>query len=160
MIRLLLKNDPIIIKTTEYVYVVPVTPANLEDEDQVTQDNIRELAEALSKTKILFDLDKDIPKITDYNDNIRRTVEILKKDRSLGLIVEGYTCDLGAEAHNRDLAQRRAIAIRKMFIDQGVYPEQISIAAYTANDPENKINIPDPSREEHRAAIFRIIKNR
>ena len=91
-------NDPIIIKTTEYVYVVPVTPANLEDEDQVTQDNIRELAEALSKTKILFDLDKDIPKITDYNDNIRRTVEILKKDRSLGLIVEGYTCDLGAEA--------------------------------------------------------------
>lgn len=153
-------NDPIIIKTTEYVYVVPVTPANLEEEDKVTQDNIRELADALSKTKILFDLDKDIPKITDYNDNIRKTVEILKRDRSLGLIVEGYTCDLGAEAHNRDLAQRRAIAIRQLFIDQGVYPEQISIAAYTVNDPENKMNIPDPRREEHRAAIFRIIKNR
>ena len=119
-----------------------------------------ELAEALSNTKILFDLDKDIPKITDNNDNVRKTIEILKKDRSLGLIVEGYTCDLGSEAHNRDLAQRRAIAIRQMFINQGVSPDQISIASYTYNDPQNKINIPDAQREEHRAAIFRIIKNK
>ena len=47
-----------------------------------------------------------------------------------------------------------------MFINQGVSPEQISIASYTYNDPQNKINIPDAQREEHRAAIFRIIKNK
>ena len=151
-------NEPIIVKTTEYVYIVPVTPTNVEEEDKETKENILQLAEALSNTKILFDLDKDIPKITDNNDNIRKTVEILKKDKSLGLIVEGYTCDLGSEAHNRDLAQRRAIAIRQMFINQGVSPDQISIASYTYNDPQNKINIPDSRREEHRAAIFRIIK--
>lgn len=151
-------NDPIIIKTTEYVYIVPVTPTNIEEEDKKTQDNIQELAEALSNTKILFDLDKDIPKITDNNDNVKKTIEILKKDKSLALIVEGYTCDLGSEAHNRDLAQRRAIAIRQMFINQGVSPDQISIASYTYNDPQNKLNIPDDRREEHRAAIFRIIK--
>lgn len=151
-------NEPIIVKTTEYVYIVPVTPTNVEEEDKDTKENILQLAEALSNTKILFDLDKDIPKITDNNDNIRKTVEILKKDKSLGLIVEGYTCDLGSEAHNRDLAQRRAIAIRQMFINQGVSPDQISIASYTYNDPQNKINIPDSKREEHRAAIFRIIK--
>lgn len=151
-------NEPIIVKTTEYVYIVPVTPTNVEEEDKDTKENILQLAEALSNTKILFDLDKDIPKITDNNDNIRKTVEILKKDKSLGLIVEGYTCDLGSEAHNRDLAQRRAIAIRQMFINQGVSPDQISIASYTYNDPQNKINIPDTKREEHRAAIFRIIK--
>lgn len=153
-------NEPIIIKTTEYVYIVPVTPANLEEEDRQTRESILDLADALSNTKILFDLDKDIPKITDNNDNIKKTIQILKKDRSLGLVVEGYTCDLGTEVHNRDLAQRRAIAIRQMFINQGVSPDQISIASYTYNDPQNRINIPDAQREEHRAAIFRIIKNK
>ena len=154
-------NEPIIIKNTEYVYIVPATPEGYEEDDNLSKadkDNIRALAEALSNTKILFDLDKDIPKITEYNDNIRKTVEILKKDKSLGLIVEGYTCDIGSEAHNRDLAQRRAEAVRNMFITQGVNASQISIAAYTVNDPENKKNIPQAAKEEHRAAIFRIIK--
>ena len=155
-------NDPIIIKNTEYIYIVPTCPAGYEEDDALTQeekDNIRALADALSNTKILFDLDKDVPKINDQNDNINRTVTILKKDKSLGLVIEGYTCDIGSEAHNRDLAQRRAAAVRQLFIDKGVNPSQISLAAYTANDPENKKNIPDKSREEHRAAIFRITKN-
>ncbi len=112
----------------------------------------------LSKTKILFDLDKDIPKINDQNDNINRTVQILKNNPSLKLIVEGYTCDLGSENHNRDLAQRRANAGRDMFIQKGVSSSQIETATYTVNDPQNRQNIQDPSREEHRAAIFRIVK--
>ncbi|MDL2312886.1 OmpA family protein [Bacteroidales bacterium OttesenSCG-928-B11] len=154
-------NDPIIIKNTEYVYIVPTCPDGYEDDEELTEAekaNIRELAEALSNTKILFDLDKDIPKVNDFNDNINRTVEILKKDKSLGLVIEGYTCDLGSEAHNRDLAQRRAAAVRKMFIEKGVDPNQISVAAYTVKDPENAQNIPQKAKEEHRAAIFRIIK--
>jgi len=155
-------NEPIIIKNTEYVYIVPTCPAGYEDDDDLTQadkDNIKALADALSNTKILFDLDKDIPKYNDQNDNINKAVAILKKDKTLKLIIEGYTCDLGSEAHNRDLAQRRAEKVRQMFIDKGVAPSQITIAAYTVNDPENKKNIPYTSREEHRAAIFRIIKN-
>jgi len=152
-------NEPIIVKTTEYVYIVPTCPnqEELEGKSKETKDNIKALAEALSSTKILFDLDKDIPKINDNNDNINKTVDILKKDRSIRIVIEGYTCDLGTEQHNRDLAQRRAIAIRNLFINKGVSPDQIEIAAYTINDPENRRNIPDASREEHRAAIFRII---
>lgn len=155
-------NEPIIIKNTEYVYIVPTCPEGYEDDETMTpqeKENIRQLAEALSNTKILFDLDKDIPKINDYNDNINRTVEILKKDKTLGLVIEGYTCDLGSETHNRDLAQRRAAAVRKLFLEKGVNPSQISVAAYTVKDPENEKNIPQRAREEHRAAIFRIIKN-
>ena len=131
------------------------------DDDYLTPDDkaaINELSDVLSKTKILFDLDKDIPKIKDYNDNINRTVEILKANPQLKLIVEGYTCDLGSEQHNRDLAQRRANNVRKLFIQKGVNPDQIETASYTVNDPQNRQNITDPAREEHRAAIFRIVK--
>ena len=102
-------NEPIIIKQDpQYIYIVPVCDQLNDDDDYLTpqdKEDIREISDALSKTKILFDLDKDIPKIQDYNDNIDRTVAILKKNSSLKLIVEGYTCDLGSEQHNRDLAQ-------------------------------------------------------
>jgi outer membrane protein OmpA-like peptidoglycan-associated protein len=155
-------NDPIIIKNTEYVYIVPTCPEGYEEDEELTpatKKGIQELAKELSNIKILFDLNKDVPKINDQNDNITRAVDILKKDKSLGLIIEGYTCDLGSEEHNRDLSQRRAERVRQLFIDRGVSPSQITIAAYTANDPESKRNIPDKTREEHRAAIFRIIVN-
>ena len=155
-------NEPIIIKQEPvYVYIVPVCDQMEEDDDYLTPADkkaISELSDALSKTKILFDLDKDIPKISDYNDNINKTVSILKSNPQLKLIVEGYTCDLGSEQHNRDLAQRRANNVRKLFIEKGVNADQIETASYTVNDPQNKQNITDPSREEHRAAIFRIVK--
>lgn len=155
-------NDPIIIKQDpQYIYIVPVCDQLDQDDNGLTpedKENIRQLADALSKTKILFDLDKDIPKIADENDNIDKTVAILKKDPSLKLIVEGYTCDLGTEVHNRDLAQRRANKVRDLFIQKGVPAGQIETATYTTNDPQNHQNIQDPRREEHRAAIFRIVK--
>lgn len=155
-------NEPIIIKQDpQYIYIVPVCDQMEEEDEYLTPADkkaIADLSDALSKTKILFDLDKDIPKITDYNDNINRTVEILKANPQLKLIVEGYTCDLGSEQHNRDLANRRANNVRNLFIQKGVAPDQIETASYTVNDPQNRQNITDPSREEHRAAIFRIVK--
>ena len=155
-------NEPIIIKQDpQYIYIVPICDQLDNDDESLTPEDkeaIRELSEVLSKTKILFDLDKDIPKIADQNDNINRTVSILKKNPSLKLIVEGYTCDLGTEQHNRDLAQRRANAVREIFIQKGVPASQIETASYTVNDPQNRQNIQDPAREEHRAAIFRIVK--
>ena len=155
-------NEPIIIKQDpQYIYIVPVCDQLNDDDDYLTEKDkkaITDLSEALSNTKILFDLDKDIPKISDYNDNINKTVAILKENPQLKLIVEGYTCDLGTEEHNRDLAQRRANNVRNLFIQKGVSPDQIETASYTVNDPQNRQNITDPSREEHRAAIFRIVK--
>ena len=44
------------------------------------------------------------------------------------------------------------------FIEKGVPIEQIETASYTYNDDENRKNIPESNREEHRAAIFRIVK--
>ena len=175
MNEMMKKNqEPIVVKNQEYVYIVPVCDDLVDDEEGDDNNNntpgkkkltpkdkeaLKELADVLSKTKILFDLDKDIPKIADYNDNINRTVEIMKANPSFGLQVEGYTCDLGSEEHNRDLAQRRANKVMQMFIDKGVPASQISTKTYTVNDPQNKQNIPDAKREEHRAAIFRILVN-
>lgn len=156
------KNEPIIIRQEpQYIYIVPQCELLDKDDEELTEkdrQDIRELQEQLANTKILFDLDKDIPKIQDNNANIDRCVSILKNNPKLALEVEGYTCDLGSEEHNRDLAQRRANKVRDLFVQKGVNPDQIRTVSYTVNDPQNNQNIRDPRREEHRAAIFRIVK--
>ena len=125
----------------------------------VSKDKValREMADVLSKSKIRFDYDKDIPVIEDYNDNINRTVEILKNNPTFGLQIEGYAENTGSEEHQRDLARRRACNVMQLFIDKGVRENQISTVTYTVNDPQFKQNIPDES--EHRCAIFRILIN-
>lgn len=140
-----------------------------ESETQINMDDgkmpgdrekhdVVETSDVLSKTKILFDVDQDIPKIEDCNDNINKTVAILKANPQLKLVVEGYTSDNGPEQHNRDLAQRRANNVRKLFIEKGLSPNQIETASYSVNDPQNQQNISEQNREEHNCAIFRIVK--
>lgn len=105
--------------------------------------------------KILFDYDKDIPKIIDYK-AIDEYADFLNNQSTYKLIVEGYTCDQGPEEHNRDLAQRRAIMVRKLFIEKGVDPILIETASYTVNDPQNRQNI--TNQNECDVAICRIVK--
>lgn len=112
----------------------------------------------VSKVKIFFKRNKDIPIIKDQGDNIDKAVAILKVNPGLKLIVEGYTSDRGSEQHNRDLAQRRANNVRKLFIEKGVDPSQIETASYTVNDPQNRQNTADHRPKEHDCAIFRIVK--
>lgn len=141
-------------------------PTNAQEEESpgkkklVPQDKValKELADVLSKTEITFDSNKDIPKIVDYNDNINRTVEILKEHPSFGLQIEGYTCGQGSEEHNRDLASRRADRVMQIFIEKGVRPAQISKKTYTVNDPGSN-NPPHENREPCDIAVFRLLVN-
>jgi len=144
------------------IYVYNVTPSIYAGGDVLTQserENIYKLVNVLNMAKILFDLDSDVPNIENTS-FITESAKILKAEPSLRLIIEGYTCDLGSEDHNRDLATRRAEAMRKLFVQQGINPSQIETAAYTIKDPESQLNIQEQKREEHRAVIFRIYKKR
>ena len=119
-----------------------------------------ELVDSISKTKITFDKYSDIPKIHDESDNLNKTVEIMKANPNFGLQIEGYVADdEGSEMDQRDLAQRRIYMVRRIFIEKGVPENQISSVTYTSSDPQNNQNIPDVSKDEHRAVIFRILVN-
>ena len=147
-------------KNVEYIYIVPMCPETTESGEELTprqKEQVKELADDLEKIKILFDLDKDVPKINESGDYIDKAAKKLKKDPNLILVIEGYTCKLGPEEHNRDLAKRRAESIKRLFGEEkGVDPAQLELHTYTSSDPENSNNITDPSLEEHRAAIISI----
>jgi outer membrane protein OmpA-like peptidoglycan-associated protein len=146
--------------TIQTIYIYNVPPANYKEDKNLTThevENIDALVSLLSNGKILFDIDSDVPKV-DNPAFIADVAKILQKEPSLRLVIEGYACDLGAEKYNRDLATRRAEAIRDMFLKQSVNASQIETVAYTAIDPESKVNIKNKNREEHRAVIFKIVK--
>jgi len=146
----------------QIIYIYNITPQGFMEDKNIPQnekDNINDLADAFSKVKILFDLDSDVPKI-DNRQYVLDAAEVLRKDQSLSVVIEGYTCDLGSEKHNRELAKRRANAIRDIFIKQGVSPKQITISGYTVADSKNQLQFKGANREEHRAVIFRIVKQR
>ena len=115
-----------------------------------------ESSDVLSKTTISFAKNKDIPKIEDDNDNISKTVAILKANPQLKLIVETYSCGRGSEEHNRDLAQRRANNVRNMFIEKGVSPDQIETASLTSNDPQTAQK--GKKSKECNCAVFKVVK--
>lgn len=158
--------------SSEIVYIIPQCCEETKAEEpkqllspiagkQANKENanLKELADILAVTKILFDLDKDDPKVAKKDDqNIEKVATILKNDPSLVLIVEGYTCILGSEEHNKKLAKRRAEHTRDYFISKGVPADQIETYSYTATEETNIQNIPSDNKEEHRAAIFRIRK--
>ena len=135
-----------------YLRVVTMSDKNTSEKDKPF---LPDLTDVLSKSKITFDKDKDKPIIDDNNDNINRTVEIMKTNPTFSLQIEGYSDNKGSEEHQRDLAHRRAYNVMEMFIDKGVPANQISTVTYTVNDPQFKQNIPDGIK--HGCAIFRIL---
>jgi len=157
------KNREIIVRDTIHIVniinmppVVQTEGSNLTPHEKESVDTLNEL---LVNGSILFDLDSDVPKI-DTMYFITEAVKILAKEPALRLIIEGYTCELGSEAYNRELAFRRASAIRYLFIKQGANPKQIRTEAYTANDIQSKENITDKSLSAHRVVIYRIEKGK
>ena len=129
--------------------------AQIDDDEQAREElanvlsGTRELSDVLSKTKITFKEGDDRPIISDYNDNINRTVTILKNNPNLSLQIEGYMTNVGPEENNRDLAQRRANNVRDIFIKKGVNPAQISTASYTVSESGG-------AYEHANCAIFKI----
>jgi outer membrane protein OmpA-like peptidoglycan-associated protein len=159
------KNEPVVVTNTvqEYYYFVPTVSQELLEENANNPEKkkaIAELAAELSKIKILFDLDKDIPKLDDYKkDHIRRASELLRANTDLKVIITGYTSPEGTKDHNRELGHRRALAVRKVFIDKhGVSPDQIAVQNFIAEDQQHKVDIPEKEWSEQRAVIFRIEK--
>jgi hypothetical protein len=54
----------------------------------------------------------------------------LLRNRELSVVIEGHADDAGDIAHNIEVSQRRADAVRRRLIQMGVAPERIRIVAY------------------------------
>src|SRR5262249_53965389 len=85
------------------------------------------LVMTLDSKSIRFDFDKANIK-PEYRDILNRIAGILMTLKGYSIAVYGYTDDVGTQAYNLQLSQRRAEAVRDFLVQTGISPAMITRA--------------------------------
>jgi outer membrane protein OmpA-like peptidoglycan-associated protein len=109
------------------------------------------LVMTLDSKSIRFDFDKANLK-PEYRDILNRIAGILMTLKGYTIAVYGYTDDIGTQAYNLQLSQRRAEAVRDFLVQTGISPATITnIKGFGKADPR----VPGDS-DQARAANRRV----
>jgi len=71
--------------------------------------------------------------------------------------IEGHTDDSGTERHNRNLSERRAEAVRRFLLGQGIPPEMLETRGYGLSRPMVP-NTSEENRQRNRRVEFLILE--
>ena len=99
-----------------------------------TYTAVQEIKRLMEKSIIWFDLNSSTPKL-DPVDILDSIAAILVENPDLKIEVNGHTCTMGKQDYNLKLGARRADAVAKLLIKQGVKPEQITTHSYSSDKP-------------------------
>ncbi len=108
------------------------------------------------RDKVFFDLDSATITAESYRilDDVAGTLE---NHTELRLVeVQGHTDDQGADDYNVELSQRRAEAVRKYLIGQGIEPDRLVARGYGEAQPL-QVGTGADAREVNRRVVFRIL---
>ena len=72
--------------------------------------------------------------------------------------LEGHTDNVGADAYNLQLSQRRADAVREYLLSQGVSPRQLTARGYGESKPVGN-NKTEAGRAENRRVVMAVVEN-
>jgi len=100
--------------------------------------------------KIFFDQGKSDLK-EQYNTQLSDILKVLNANSGLGIEISGFASSEGTEEANRELSNKRAIAVLDYFNHQGVVRRRIVARGYGATKDENA------SKEEGRRVEVRIV---
>ncbi len=81
-----------------------------------------------------FDFDKAVIRPGDYA-RLDQNVDALKKWGDVEVEVAGHTCNIGTDAYNLGLSQRRAEAVRNYLIGKGVSADRLTAKGYGESRP-------------------------
>lgn len=92
-------------------------------------------------------------------ETLDQVAEILKSNTSYDYIsIEGHTDNIGTEAYNLDLSQRRAQSVQQYLIDKGVDANRLKASGFGESQPV-ATNVTPEGRAENRRVEFNIIRN-
>lgn len=97
--------------------------------------------------------------LTDSSDPILDdTAQGLKDHPGLKVEIQGYTDGIGSVRYNLGLSQRRADAVRRYLIGQGVDPDQLTARGYGKADPVAS-NATAAGRAKNRRVVLYVLSN-
>ena len=79
--------------------------------------------------KVLFDINSAEVKSEAYP-MLQESVLIMKKNPDLKVEVDGHTDSTGTAAYNMTLSEKRAEAVKKYFVDQGIDPNRLTTKGF------------------------------
>jgi len=92
------------------------------------------LVMTLDNKSVRFDFDKSDIK-PEYRDTLNRIAGILMTLKGYTINVYGYTDDVGTQAYNLQLSQRRAEAVRNFLVQAGISPTIMNTKGFGKSDP-------------------------
>lgn len=133
------------------------TPPAVEEKIAGTPSTPPEEAKAILQTvfeNLLFDTDKDVIKESSY-EGLNKLADLLKKETSWKIYIEGHTDSVGTDTYNLDLSKRRAASAKKYLVGKGVAEGMITTDGFGESKPvaDNKTA---EGRTKNRRVEFKI----
>lgn len=104
---------------------------------------------------IQFDFDKAVIK-QQYYPILDEGIAALEKHADKNVSVEGYTCNIGTEAYNLRLSEKRAGAVKAYMTEKGISADRLSTVGYGEANPVAD-NATRQGREMNRRVEFKVM---
>lgn len=137
------KISPITPKPTPVATPVPVTKTKRE---------------VWVRLRIQFDFDKSVVK-SKYHDEIKRVADLLKRHPDVAVVIEGHTCNIGTEAYNQRLSQRRADSVKRYLVNKfDISASRLETKGYGELEPEFDNKTREGRRKNRRVIVVKMIE--
>ena len=105
---------------------------------------------------LIFDTNKSDIKQENF-EGLDKLSELLKKETSWKLTIEGYTDSIGSSTSNLELSKKRAASAKKYLLDKGVAAGMITSDGYGETKPIGD-NTTKEGQQKNRRVVFTITK--
>ena len=85
--------------------------------------------------------------------NLNEVADVLRKNPALKVEIEGHTDNRGAAAYNRNLSEKRAIAVMEYFIAKGIAPNRLTAVGYGFSKPAASNDTPAGRAQNRRVEL-------
>ncbi len=103
-------------------------------------------------TPILFDVNKNVISEASYP-VLEEAVKELSEDKTVTVVIDGYTDNSGSEVYNKVLSVKRADAVRKYLQGKGVSTKRLKVVGHGPSNPVSDNSTPEGRAQNRRATI-------
>ncbi len=101
---------------------------------------------------LLFDFDKAVIK-DEFIPVLEKAKMILNEDPAAAFTISGHTCNIGTDAYNQKLSERRAAAVKGWLVDNGIAAQRLDAAGYGESAPKYDNNTQEGRKLNRRVEI-------
>jgi outer membrane protein OmpA-like peptidoglycan-associated protein len=125
---------------------------------QLEAIKVTPIAENITITlnNVFFDFDKSVLKVESFPE-LNRIAKLLKERATMEIELDGHTDAVGSDDYNLNLSERRAKAVAKYLVDQGVAEERVKVMYFGESKPVDD-NATREGRKKNRRVEFKINK--